>query len=332
MDPILVTGADGFIGSHLVESLVRAGNRVRAFVLYNAFGTRGWLDRFDPEILNHVEVHIGDIRDSRSAAEAVQGCSTVYHLAALIGIPYSYRAPETYVDTNVRGTLNLLQSSVNHGTARFIHVSTSEVYGTAQFVPITEEHPLNAQSPYAATKIAADQLALSYFRSFQLPVTVVRPFNTYGPRQSARAIIPTVISQIAAGRRCLRLGSLHPMRDFNYVSDTVRGMMAAAGTDQTVGETVNLCAGFEISIGELTALIAELMKAQVDISEDPERIRPAASEVDRLQGDGSKIRRLTGWHAEYDGKDGLRLGLEKTIDWFTRPENAAGYRADRYQT
>jgi len=331
MKKVLITGADGFIGSHLAEFMVREGYGVRAFALYNAEGRRGWIDRIDPECRDALDIHIGDIRDPQSAAAAVKGVDCVFHLAALIGIPYSYQAADSYVDTNIRGTLNLLQAARDGGIERFMQTSTSEVYGTAQTVPISEDHPLNAQSPYAATKVAADQLALSFHRSFELPVTVVRPFNTFGPRQSARAVIPTIISQIASGRKTLKLGSLHPTRDFNYVEDTARGMVAATLADNTAGETVNLATGYEISIGDLAALIAEIMEADIEITADDARIRPKASEVERLLGDPAKMTELTGWKALCAGPDGLRDGLSRTIDWLSRPENLAAYRPDEYQ-
>jgi len=331
MTKVLVTGADGFIGSHLSELLVREGHDVRAFVLYNSEGRRGWIDRIDPDCRDELDIHIGDIRDPQSAATAVRGADIVYHLAALIGIPYSYQAADSYVDTNIRGTLNLLQAARDEDIQRFMQTSTSEVYGTAQTVPISEDHPLNAQSPYAATKVASDQLALSFHRSFELPVTVVRPFNTFGPRQSARAVIPTIISQIASGAKSLKLGSLHPTRDFNYVEDTARGMVAAASARNTVGETVNLATGYEISIGDLAAMIADIMGVEIEITADDARIRPKASEVERLLGNPSRMTELTGWRALCAGPDGLRDGLSRTIDWLSRPENLAAYRPDEYQ-
>lgn len=327
---ILVTGADGFIGSHLVETLVRAGQDVRAFVLYNAFGTWGWMDRVEPEIRERVEIHFGDIRDPQSAAAAVQDCTAVFHLAALIGIPYSYQASNSYVETNVCGTLNLLQSAACSGVERFVQTSTSEVYGTAQEIPIDEHHPLNAQSPYAATKVAADQLALSFFRSFGLAVTVVRPFNTYGPRQSSRAVIPTIIRQIDEGQPTIRLGALDPTRDFNFVDDIVRGMIAAADADNTVGETLNLATGNEISIGQLAKTIANEMNTEIEIKTDAARLRPEASEVERLCGDASKMCRLTGWSPEYAGDDGFRRGLAQTIKWFLNEQVASVKPADHY--
>lgn len=326
---ILVTGADGFIGSHLVEALVRRGKAVRAFVLYNSLNSWGWLDEAPADIRGALEVVAGDIRDSVSVMQAMRGCDTVINLAALIAIPYSYRAPESYVDTNVRGILNIVQAARELGTAKVVHTSTSEVYGTARTVPISEEHPLQAQSPYAATKIAADQLALSFHRSFGTPVAVVRPFNTYGPRQSARAVLPTIISQLTAGPR-VALGALHPTRDFSFVADTVAGMMAAAESPNSVGEVINLGSGFEISIGEAARLIASLMDKEIELIDDASRYRPAASEVERLLADNSKAERLLGWRPAFAGADGLKRGLLQTIAWFGDPANLRRYRTDAY--
>jgi NAD dependent epimerase/dehydratase len=327
---VLVTGADGFIGSHLTEVLAAAGHEVRAFVQYNSFNSRGWLDDADANLMRRVSFIAGDVRDPHQTSEAVKGCEAVLHLAALIAIPFSYYAPDAYVDTNMKGTLNLLQGARRHGVRRFLHTSTSEVYGTARSVPIREDHPLQAQSPYAATKAAADLLALSFQASFGLPVCVVRPFNTFGPRQSARAVIPTVISQIASGRDKVHLGSLHPTRDFNYVSDTCRGFMAALSSEAGVGEVVNFGSGFEISIADLARLIAEIMQADVTVELDPERVRPAASEVDRLCASNEKARRLFGWSPELGGRDGLRRGLAQTVEWFRQPGNLARYRPEVY--
>lgn len=327
----LVTGADGFIGSHLVEALVRRGAEVTALVQYNSFNSWGWLDRVAPETRDAVRVVPGDIRDGGCVREAMAGCGTVLHLAALIAIPFSYQAPELYVDTNVKGTLNLLTAARALGVRRFVHTSTSEVYGTARRVPIDEEHPLQGQSPYSASKIAADQMAIAFHRSFQVPVVIVRPFNTFGPRQSARAVIPTVIGQLAAGRRQIKLGALTPTRDFTYVTDTVAGLIAGAtAPDAALGEVVNLGTGFEIAVGDLAALIAEAMGVEAEIVLDQQRLRPAASEVDRLLSDNRKAAGLLGWTPEHAGRDGLRRGLEKTIDWFRRPENLSGYKVDMY--
>ena len=327
---ILVTGADGFIGSHLVEHLVALGCDVRAFVLYNSFNSWGWLDESPPEVRRSIDVFAGDIRDPHGVHTAMQGCDVVLHLAALIAIPYSYHSPDTYVDTNVKGTLNILQAARALGVRRVVHTSTSEVYGTARFVPITEEHPLQGQSPYSASKIAADQMAYAFHASFELPVTTIRPFNTYGPRQSARAVIPTVITQIANGARELQLGALHPTRDFNFVKDTCRGFVAVAEADAAIGEVVNIGSNYEVSIGDTVRLIAEEMGAEVAVRSADERLRPEASEVERLWADNDKARRLCGWTPEYAGVDGLRRGLRETIAWFREPEHLRRYTADRY--
>lgn len=327
---VLVTGADGFIGSHLVETLVRSGVDVRAFVLYNSFGSWGWLDRAHADVLDRLDVFMGDVRDPNGVRTAMVGCDVVLHLAALVAIPYSYHSPDSYVDTNVKGTLNVLQAARDLGVQKVVQTSTSEVYGTARFVPITEEHPLQAQSPYAATKIAGDQLALAFHRSFGTPVAVIRPFNTYGPRQSTRAVIPTIVAQLAAGVRELRLGALHPTRDFSFVDDTVDAFVRVAASDAAVGEVINVGSGFEISIGDTAKLIAELMGRDVDIRIDEQRLRPDGSEVERLWADTGKAERLLGRKPAEDPFDGLRTGLRKTIEWFTRPENLAGYRPHRY--
>ncbi len=327
---VLVTGADGFIGSHLVERLVAEGAEVRAFALYNSFGSAGWLDTLPTQTRAAIEIFSSDIRDSAAVRKAVRGCDTVLHLAALIGIPYSYVAPESYVDTNIHGTLNILQAAREFSTERVVCTSTSEVYGTAQFVPITEEHPLVGQSPYAATKIGADQLALSFHRSFGLPVAVARPFNTYGPRQSVRAVIPTIITQIASGKRRIALGSLRPTRDFNFVTDTARGMIAVAKSDASLGEVINLGSAHEISVGDCAALIAEVMGVEVEIESDEQRLRPKASEVERLFASNAKARRLLQWEPEFATRDGLRRGLEVTANWFRVPENLSHYRNSGY--
>lgn len=305
----LVTGAAGFIASHLVEELVRRGHEVRAFVRYNSRNLWGWLE--DSPCRDHVEIVSGDIRDYDLVKSAVEGCDTVFHLAALIGIPYSYVSPLAYVRTNVEGTYTVLQAARECNVERVIHTSTSEIYGTAQYVPIDEAHPVNPQSPYAASKASADFLALSYHRSFGLPVTVVRPFNTYGPRQSARAIIPTVISQILDGKETLSLGNLSPTRDLTFVSDTVSGFLAAAASSETVGETVNLGTGSEISIGDLVEKIARIMGREVKITSDEQRVRPAKSEVERLLSNPGKMRALTGWKADISLDEGLAL----TVEW-----------------
>jgi dTDP-glucose 4,6-dehydratase len=323
---ILVTGADGFIGSHLVEALVRRCYDVRAFVFYNSINSWGWLDQSPENIKKSVDVFAGDIRDPHGVKTAMQGCDAVLHLAALIGIPYSYHSPDTYIDTNVKGTLNIVQAARELGVSKVIHTSTSEVYGTARFVPITEEHPLQGQSPYSASKIGADQIALSFYCSFGTPVTIVRPFNTYGPRQSARAVIPAIITQIALGQKNIRIGSLHPTRDFNYISDTVAGFIAALESEQGIGEVVNIGSNFEISIGETVEMIAELMQVEIEIETDDIRIRPEKSEVERLWADNSKALHLFGWSPVYGGKDGLRKGLEETIAWFMESANMSRYK------
>lgn len=327
---ILVTGADGFIGSHLTEHLVRNGHSVRAFVYYNSFNSWGWLDAAPADIRASLDVFAGDIRDPHGVREAMKDCEVVLHLAALIAIPYSYHSPDTYVDTNVKGTLNVVQAARELGVERVVHTSTSEVYGTARFVPITEEHPLQGQSPYSASKIGADQIAQSFYLSFGTPVTIIRPFNTYGPRQSARAVLPTIITQIAAGTRCLKLGAIHPTRDFNYVADTVRGFIAVAEADAALGEVVNIGSNYEISVGDSAAMIGEIMGADVEIVTENQRLRPEKSEVERLWADNGKAHHLTGWQPQYAGRDGLRRGLEETIQWFTDPANLARYKAGVY--
>ncbi|QQE78265.1 NAD-dependent 4,6-dehydratase LegB [Alicyclobacillus sp. SO9] len=327
---VLVTGADGFIGSHLVEELVQTGCDVKAFAWYNSFGSAGWLDSLDESVRNEVDVVLGDIRDASAVKSALSQRDVVFHLAALIGIPYSYVAPESYVDTNIRGTLNVLQAVRELELEKMIHTSTSEVYGTARFVPITEDHPLQPQSPYSATKMSADELALSFYYSFQTPVAVIRPFNTYGPRQSLRAVIPTVITQIAQGAKTLRLGSLHPRRDFNYVRDTVLGFTAMAASEQSVGEVVNIGSGFDVSIGETAQLIADIMGAAVEIQTDAQRIRPKDSEVERLLADNQKAQRLLGWKPQLSGEEGLRQGLTQTIAWFCTAENLKRFTPQVY--
>ena len=330
MKKVLVTGADGFIGSHLTEALVRAGYDVRAFVFYNSFNSWGWLDQSPADIKSSIDVFAGDIRDPHGVHSAMNDCDAVLHLAALIAIPYSYHSADTYVDTNIKGTLNVLQAARTLNTERVIHTSTSEVYGTARFVPITEEHPLQGQSPYSATKIGADQLALSFHSSFELPVVVARPFNTYGPRQSARAVIPTIITQIANGSREVKLGALSPTRDFNYVEDTVRGFIAAMSSSNGVGEVVNFGSNFEISVQETANMIADIMKTEVSFVSENERMRPQDSEVERLWADNTKAEKLFGWKPTFSGKDGLRRGLEQTVAWFRQPENLKAYKSDIY--
>jgi len=329
-EKILVTGADGFIGSHLVEGLVKKGHNVRAFVFYNSFNSWGWLDQSEPEIKSKIDVFAGDIRDPHGVKEAMKGCDVVFHLAALIGIPYSYHSPDTYVDTNIKGTLNVVQAARELAVSKIVHTSTSEVYGTARFVPINEEHPLQGQSPYSATKIGADQIAMSFHNAFDTPISIVRPFNTYGPRQSARAVIPTIITQIANGYRKIKLGALTPTRDFNYVKDTVEGFIAVAESSKSIGEVINIGSNFEITIGETVNLIAEVMRADIEIESDETRIRPEKSEVERLWADNTKAKQLADWEPLYSGKDGLKRGLQETAVWFTNPENLKAYKATRY--
>lgn len=330
MSKVLVTGADGFIGSHLVQSLLVAGYEVRAFCLYNSNGSWGWLDSLPEATKADLDVVLGDIRDPLCVRESMRGCEQVFHLAALIAIPYSYVAPASYVDTNIHGTLNVVQAARDLGVSRVVHTSTSETYGTAQFVPITEDHPLVGQSPYAASKIGADQIALSYWRSFETPVSVLRPFNTYGPRQSARAVVPTIITQIAAGQRQIQLGAISPTRDFNFVVDTCAAFLAVAGCDGALGQVVNAASNFEISIGDTASLIAEVMNVELEISTDEQRLRPEGSEVNRLYGDNTRLRELTGWQPAYGGLEGFRRGLVITAEWFSDPVNLARYRPGTY--
>lgn len=327
---MLLTGADGFIGSHLAERLVRDGHDVRAIVLYNSFDSRGWLDTVPPEVASQIEFLPGDIRDPALMHAAVAGCDAVLHLAALIAIPYSYVAPDLYVQTNVQGTLNLLNAARDAGVSRFVHTSTSEVYGTAQFVPMHEGHPLQGQSPYSASKIGADQMVNAFYTSFGLPAVTLRPFNTFGPRQSSRAVIPTIISQLAAGKRQVSLGALSPTRDFTFVPDTVSGFIAALASDAGAGEVVNLGVGFEVSIGDTFHMISEVMGVDAEAVSEAERLRPADSEVERLFSDNSKAKRIFGWEPEFRGLDGFRRGLRETATWFTDPANLARYRADSY--
>lgn len=327
---ILITGADGFIGSHLTEMLVNEGYDVRAFVFYNSFNSWGWLDEADKKIKDSIEIFAGDIRDAHGVREAARGCDAILHLAALISIPYSYHSPETYVDTNIKGTLNVVQAAQDLGISRVVCTSTSEVYGTAQFVPITEDHPLVGQSPYAATKIAADQIALSFYRSFGTPVTILRPFNTFGPRQSARAVIPTIITQLLAGKTKIRLGSLHPTRDFTFVEDTARGFMAALKTDGVLGQTINLGTNHEVSIIDTANIIADIIGTSLEIESDDSRIRPQLSEVERLWADNTKAMDLLDWQPIEAGRDGFCRAMETTVEWFRKPENLKRYKADIY--
>ena len=323
MKDVLVTGADGFIGSHLTELLLEEGYHVRALAQYNSFNNWGWLEQARHP---NLEVVCGDVRDPDFCRHIVRGTDTVFHLAALIAIPYSYIAPDSYVDTNIKGTLNMLQAARDLGIEKILVTSTSEVYGTAMYVPIDEKHPRQPQSPYSATKIGADAIAKSFYNAFELPVTIVRPFNTYGPRQSARAIIPTVISQIASGAEEIKIGDLSPTRDFNYVRDTCRGFLAIARADGTAGEEINIATGTEVSMKETMETIARLMGADIRWTVDPARLRPSKSEVHRLLGDASKLRALTGWKPETSLEEGLR----HTIGWFTDPENLKMYKSDIY--
>ena len=327
---ILVTGAEGFIGSHLTEALVCQGYDVRAFVMYNSFNSWGWLDHTSKEIKKQIEVFAGDIRDPYGVKEAMKGCDVVLHLAALIAIPYSYHSPDTYVDTNIKGTLNVVQAARELGVEKVVHTSTSEVYGTARFVPITEEHPLQGQSPYSASKIGADQLAMSFYNSFNTPVAIIRPFNTYGPRQSARAVIPTIITQIANGKRAIKLGAVSPTRDFNYVKDTVKGFMAVAGSNKAIGQVINIGSNYEITIGDTVQLIAEVMGVDVEIETDDERLRPEKSEVERLWADNAKAKHLLGWEPDYGKRDGFKRGIKETVEWFINQDNLKKYKADVY--
>ncbi|TGL10776.1 NAD-dependent 4,6-dehydratase LegB [Leptospira meyeri] len=330
MKKILITGADGFIGSHLTEALVRAGYKTKAFVLYNSFNSWGWLDSCANDVKGNFEVFSGDIRDPNGVRTAMKDCDAVLHLAALIAIPYSYHSPDTYVDTNIKGTLNIVQAAKDFGIQKVIHTSTSEVYGTARFVPITEDHPLQGQSPYSASKIGADQIAMSFYNSFDTPVSIIRPFNTYGPRQSARAVIPTIITQIAKGNRKIKLGAIHPTRDFNFVKDTVSGFLAALKTDNGIGQVINLGSNYEISIGDTVNAIAELMKANVEIESEDQRLRPEKSEVERLWASNAKAKELLNWKPEYAGIEGLKRGLFETIQWFLEEKNLNSYKAGIY--
>lgn len=330
MKKVLVTGADGFIGSHLTEELVRQGYNVRAFVYYNSFNSWGWLDHSPRQIRDQIEVFAGDIRDPHGVKEAMKGCDIVFHLAALIAIPYSYHSPDTYIDTNVKGTLNVVQAARELGIQKVVHTSTSEVYGTAQYVPIDEKHPLHGQSPYSASKIGADQIAMSFYYSFETPVAIIRPFNTYGPRQSARAVIPTIITQLASGATKIKLGSIEPTRDFNYIKDTVAGFIAVANSEHSTGQVINIGSNYEISIGDTARLIAELMGKEIEIETDAARIRPDKSEVERLWADNTKAKQLLNWSPSYGGIEGLKRGLSETIEWFINPENLQKYKADIY--
>lgn len=324
MQKVLITGADGFIGSHLTELLVKEGYDVRALALYNSFNDWGWLETVDCK--DKIEIITGDVRDPFFCNEITKDIDIVFHLAALIAIPYSYIAPQSYVDTNVNGTVNMCKASMANGVKRFIHTSTSETYGTAQYVPIDEKHPMQPQSPYSASKIAADAMAMSFYNSFEFPLTIARPFNTYGPRQSARAVIPTIITQIASGVKEIKLGDVSPTRDFNFVEDTCRGFLALANSDKTIGKSVNIGSNFEISVGDTLNLIKKIMKSDVEFVMDEQRIRPGKSEVHRLWCDNSLIKELTG----FEPKHSIEAGLEKTIEWFMNKENLKKYKAGIY--
>lgn len=323
---VLVTGADGFIGSHLVEALLNLGCDVRAFVYYNSFSSWGWLDTLPPDVIRDLDVFSGDIRDPNGVFEAMQGCNVVFHLAALIAIPFSYHSPDSYVDTNIKGTLNVLQAARRLDTERVLITSTSEVYGTAQYAPIDEKHPFQGQSPYSATKIGADRLAESFYRSFETPVVIVRPFNTYGPRQSARAVIPTIITQLLLGQTSLKLGDLTPTRDFNYVKDTAQGFIALAEADSAVGKEINIATGKEFSVGDVAKILISELNPDAQIITDNQRLRPEASEVFRLIGDNTLITTLTPWQASFE----LAAGLRDTIAWFRQAENLSRYKAWLY--
>lgn len=327
---ILVTGADGFIGSHLTEYLLLNGYDVRAFAYYNSFGSWGWLDTLPNEIKRDLDVFLGDIRDPHGVKTAAKGCDIILHLAALIGIPYSYHSPDAYVDTNIKGTLNIVQAARELNIQKVIHTSTSEVYGTAQFVPITELHPLQGQSPYSASKIGADQIALSFYTSFNLPVSIIRPFNTFGPRQSARAIIPSIITQIAKGERAIKIGALNPTRDFTYVKDTIRAFVDIAESDNSTGEIINIGSNFEISMEDTALLIAQLMGVEIEFVQDAQRLRPAKSEVERLWADNQKAKSLLNWQPLYGGIDGFKKAMEETIPWFASQENLKNYKTAIY--
>lgn len=324
MKKTLITGADGFIGSHLVEQLIKEGKKVKAFIYYNSFGNWGWLDTFPKELLDEIEIFAGDIRDPNGVRTAMNEVDEVFHLAALIAIPFSYHSPDSYVDTNIKGTLNVLQAARDLGTERILVTSTSEVYGTAQYVPIDEKHPFQGQSPYSATKIGADRLAESFYRSFEMPITIVRPFNTYGPRQSARAVIPTVIIQLLSGMTEIKLGSLTPTRDFNYVKDTVQGFIDIARSDKTIGQEINIASQQEISIGQLAQELIDQINPAARIICDEQRLRPEKSEVNRLLGSNKLIRELTAWEPKYS----LKEGLAETIEFLK--ENLSRYKADIY--
>ncbi|MBV6478180.1 MAG: dTDP-glucose 4,6-dehydratase [Ignavibacteria bacterium] len=327
MEKVLVTGADGFIGSHLVEKLIKEEYKVRAFVFYNSFNSWGWIDSLSAEIKNKIEIFSGDVRDPNGVYESMKGVDAVFHLAALIGIPFSYHSPDSYVDTNIKGTLNILQAARRLSTIKRVFItSTSEVYGTAQFVPITEVHPFQGQSPYSATKISADRIAESFYRSFDLPVTIVRPFNTFGPRQSARAIIPSIIIQALSGKSKIKLGDITPTRDMVYISDTIDGFVEIFKSNKTIGEEINIATQTELSVNEIAGEIFMQMKLNCEIETDNERIRPDKSEIKRLLGSNEKLKKLTSWKQKVSFEEGIR----KTIDWFSDKKNQSMYKSDIY--
>jgi len=323
---VLVTGADGFIGSHLVERLLEEGCKVKAFCYYNSFNSWGWIDSFPKEKIDQLEIFTGDVRDPNGVRESMKGCDVVFHLAALIAIPYSYHSPDSYVDTNIKGTLNIVQAAKDLGVEKVLVTSTSEVYGTALYVPIDEKHPRQGQSPYSATKIGADAIADSFYRSFNLPVTIVRPFNTFGPRQSARAVIPTIITQLLAGKTEIKLGAIHPTRDLLFVKDTANGFVEIAKSDKTIGEEINIATSSEITVGDLAQKIINIINPLAKIITDDIRLRPEKSEVERLFGSNKKILEITNWKQNVSLDEGLKL----TIDWFSKPENLQRYKAEIY--
>lgn len=324
---VLVTGADGFIGSHLVEKLIKNNYKVKAFCIYNSNASKGWLETLPAEIIGEIEFFLGDIRDANCVKEAMKDCTHVFHLAALIAIPYSYIAPASYIDTNVHGTLNILQAAKELNIKQVIHTSTSETYGTAQFVPIDESHPLVAQSPYSASKIAADQIATSFWKSFNTPLTILRPFNTYGPRQSNRAVIPTIITQIASGNKEIKLGKISPTRDFNFVSDTCSAFVNLLDNEGVIGKIINSASNFEVSIEQTALLIAKIMDVEISIKSEENRLRPKNSEVERLFGDNTLLKKLTNWEPEFGDHNGFEKGLRITIDWFTDSSNLERYNS-----
>ncbi len=329
-DKVLITGADGFIGSHLTETLVRKGYNVKAFTLYNSFNSWGWLDHCSQDVRGNFDVVSGDIRDYEFLKSAISDCNKILHLAALIGIPYSYTSPSSYIDTNIKGTLNVLSISKDLNIEKIIHTSTSEVYGTAKYVPIDENHPLQGQSPYSASKIGADQIALSYYSSFGLPIVTLRPFNTFGPRQSARAVIPTIITQLINGNDEIELGNIHTTRDFSYIDYTVSGFISALEEKNILGETINLGSNFEISISDTVNIICEVMNKEISITQNENRVRPKNSEVERLYACNKKSKNLLNLSNEYEGHLGFKKGIKKTVDWFSNPKNLIGYKHNLY--